>query len=127
MNIEEWEEQFKPVVNHLDENASWQNEYGVGIMFETYGEEEEYVFAQPSNKVWTYVDGDDGNTYLINGRHLVNRIGYFVCEEPFDEALMYESSVSNDLCEMCESNEKENHEGKWCTSCKDDYKESDND
>jgi len=30
------------------------------------------------------------------------------------------------LCEICESNEKENPEGKWCASCKDDYKGSDN-
>ena len=121
MNIEEWDEQFKPVPNHLDDNASWD-----GVMFETYGEEEQFVFAQDSAKVWTYVDGDDGNTYLINGRHLVNRIGYLVCEVPYDEALIYEIQVSEDTCEMCESNEKENPEGKWCTSCKDDYKESDN-
>jgi hypothetical protein len=32
-----------------------------------------------------------------------------------------------DLCEMCEANEKEYPEGKWCASCKDDFKESDND
>jgi hypothetical protein len=32
-----------------------------------------------------------------------------------------------DLCEICESNEKEYDDGKWCTSCKDDFKESDND
>lgn len=31
--------------------------------------------------------------------------------------------VSN-LCEICESNEKEYDDGKWCTSCKDDFKES---
>jgi hypothetical protein len=30
----------------------------------------------------------------------------------------------NDLCEICESNEKEYDDGKWCTSCKDDFKES---
>ena len=29
------------------------------------------------------------------------------------------------LCEICESNPRENIEGKWCTSCRDDYKESD--
>jgi hypothetical protein len=29
-----------------------------------------------------------------------------------------------DLCEICESNEKEYDDGKWCTSCKDDFKES---
>jgi hypothetical protein len=33
----------------------------------------------------------------------------------------------NNLCEICESNEKEYDDGKWCTSCKDDFKESDND
>jgi hypothetical protein len=30
----------------------------------------------------------------------------------------------NNLCEICESNEKEYDDGKWCTSCKDDFKES---
>jgi len=33
--------------------------------------------------------------------------------------------VKFELCEICESNEKEHPEGKWCTSCKDDFKESD--
>lgn len=33
----------------------------------------------------------------------------------------------NNSCEICEENQKENPEGKWCTSCKDDYKESNND
>ena len=32
-----------------------------------------------------------------------------------------------ELCEMCEANEKEYAEGKWCASCKDDFKESDDD
>jgi len=32
-----------------------------------------------------------------------------------------------ELCEICESNEKEYPEGKWCTSCKDEFKRSDND
>ena len=37
-----------------------------------------------------------------------------------------EFSDYENLCEMCEDNEKEHPEGKWCTSCKDDYKESEN-
>lgn len=32
-----------------------------------------------------------------------------------------------ELCEICESNEKEYAEGKWCASCKDDFKESNDD
>jgi hypothetical protein len=35
--------------------------------------------------------------------------------------------VKTDLCEICESNEKEYALGKWCLSCKDDFKGSDND
>ena len=130
MNVEEWQAKYKPIANHLDSNASWQDEDGVGIMFETYGAEEAYVFDQDPLKVWTYVDGDDGGTYLINGRNFINRIGYFICEVPYDDALMEEIQVQepdDELCEMCESNEKESSEGKWCTSCKDEYKESDND
>ena len=38
-----------------------------------------------------------------------------------------ETLYAESMCEMCESNEKESPEGKWCTSCKDDYKESDSD
>jgi hypothetical protein len=34
--------------------------------------------------------------------------------------------ANEDLCEICDSNPKENPEGAWCTSCKDAFKESDN-
>ena len=36
--FEFWLEEFKPITNHLDENASFQDEDGNGIMFETYGD-----------------------------------------------------------------------------------------
>lgn len=29
------------------------------------------------------------------------------------------------MCEICETNPKEYPEGKWCASCRDDFKESD--
>jgi hypothetical protein len=74
---DDWEETYKPTINHIDENASWNS-----MMFETYGEEVEFVRAQPYENVWTYVDGDEG-TYLVNGYGFVNRIGYFVCEVPW--------------------------------------------
>jgi hypothetical protein len=79
MTVEEWEEQYKPIVNHLDANASWASDDSDGIMFETYGAEVDYVYAQPLYTTWTYVDGQEG-TYILAGRHLVNRIGYFITE-----------------------------------------------
>jgi hypothetical protein len=30
------------------------------------------------------VDGDDGNMYIVNGYHLVNRINYFITANAFD-------------------------------------------
>jgi hypothetical protein len=87
MNFEEWLEKYQPVDNHLDNNASFQDENGNGIMFETFGDELQYVLSianNEPNQVWTYVDGDDG-TYVTNGYHLVNRIGYFITSVPYDD------------------------------------------
>jgi len=79
ITMDEWETQFKPISNHLDTNASFQDENGVGIMFETYGDELDLVRRTKEQNVWTYVDSDRG-TEIIAGYHLVNRIGYFITE-----------------------------------------------
>ncbi len=41
MSFDEWVEEFKPVQNHIDDNASMD-----GLMFETCGKELEFVRAQ---------------------------------------------------------------------------------
>ena len=75
---EEWFEQFKPVLNHIDENGSFD-----GHMFETYGDEVDYVKEQDVHHIWMYGDGDDGCSYIWSGWGIVNRIGYFVTEVPW--------------------------------------------
>jgi hypothetical protein len=74
--VDDWESVYKPINNHIDPNSSWN-----GTMFETYGEEFDFVYAQSDANVWTWVDGDEG-TWIISGRAYVNRIGYFVTELP---------------------------------------------
>lgn len=97
MTIEEWEEKYQPVTNHIDSNASWQNEYGVGILFETYGEELEFVQSKiDENKVWTYLDGDDGGTLLVAGYSIVNRIGYLVTDIAWEDLSLYVEVSSAD-------------------------------
>lgn len=89
LSIEEWEHHFKPMVNHLDKNASFNDGSG-GIMFETYGEEYDHVAAighKEPNRIWTYIDDEEGNTCIINGWAFVNRIGYFITEKPYDDML----------------------------------------
>ena len=86
---DEWFEQFKPIPNHLDDKASFHDgEHG--YMFETYGDEVEFVKAQDSNRIWTYSDGDNGGTYITDGYHVVNRIGYFVTAVPYDDKQYYQ-------------------------------------
>jgi len=38
-----------------------------------------------------------------------------------------ETETDDQDCENCESNPKELPEGKWCTSCRDEFKESEED
>lgn len=77
--LDAWEKAFKPIENHISGDQGWD-----GLMFETYGDDLQFVVAQPQKKIWTWVDGEDG-TYIINGYHLVNRIGYFVTEKSWAE------------------------------------------
>jgi hypothetical protein len=76
--LDDWTVKYKPIKNHLDDNAS-----GDGDMFETFGPEVEFVRAQDPRCIWTLVDCGDA-LYIINGYHFVNRLNYFVTEVPFD-------------------------------------------
>ncbi|MBK3780367.1 hypothetical protein G3A43_08855 [Paraburkholderia aspalathi] len=37
-----------------------------------------------TEKVWTLIEGENGKLYISQGYHLVNRLGYFITEVPFD-------------------------------------------
>ena len=81
---DEFYEQFETVENHLDENASYS-----GCMFETYGEELDYVFelSKKEKRVWTIVETDSDERFYITGFHRVNRIGFLVTTEPYTEEM----------------------------------------
>ena len=91
---DKWFDTYKPIPNHLDDNASF-NDGEHGYMFETYGDELEFVKAQDSNRIWTYRDGSDGGTYITEGYHVVNRIGYFVTTVPYNDKQYYHIPLIN--------------------------------
>jgi hypothetical protein len=97
---EEWFEQFKPIPNHIDEDASF-NDGDQGYMFETYGKELEFVQSQEPNRIWTYCDGDDNGTYIFQGMRIVNRIGYFVTTVPFNVNEDYQIEISSEDVYTC--------------------------
>jgi hypothetical protein len=104
LTFDEWLETYKPITNHIDTNASFQNEESEGIMFETYGEEVDFVKQQDPNRIWMYGSGDDGGTYIWSGWGFVNRLGYFITEVPFSDSeivqvLVAEPDLTCDLCD----------------------------
>jgi hypothetical protein len=73
-------EDFKPINNKFRPEEQ---------MFETFGKELEWVKDQPENKVWTLMDDDDGNLVITTGFHVVNRVGYYVTEIPWDREMTF--------------------------------------
>jgi len=74
---ENWVAYYRPYTNHLDEHASFD-----GAMFETYGEDLEYVRGFDYNRVWTLISDEDGDR-IEHGMRLVDRLGYFITQEPW--------------------------------------------
>ena len=98
MDFDEWCETYKPIPNNIVEDSSFD-----GTMFETYGAEYEFVKKADPAYIWMYGDGDDGGTYIWNGWHIVNRIGYFITEVPCPPDTDMQVKVSSYwfYCEGC--------------------------
>ena len=97
---EDWFKTYKPIKNNLVMDSSFD-----GHMFETYGEEVEFVKAQDENRIWMLGDGDDGGMYIWSGWGFVNRIGYFVTEVPFPDntTIQIQVGIPWYYCEACDS------------------------
>jgi hypothetical protein len=79
MTEDEFDQQYKLLPNHLNPNASSGfGDSGEGCLFETFGEELAFVRQQCPRTIWTIIDGEDGDLYVVSGYHFVNRIGYVV-------------------------------------------------
>ena len=77
-DFREFKKVYKPLKNHLVDTSCFD-----GHMFETHDEEFDYVCKMQKKNpycIWTYLDCDT----VVQGLHFVNRMGYFICEVPFD-------------------------------------------
>ena len=92
----EFDDTYPLLPNHLNRDASWATGDGPGCLFETYGEELAFVQSQDANNVWTLVDGDDGDQYLVSGYHYVSRIGYLISTVPIERDVSIECRIPMD-------------------------------
>jgi hypothetical protein len=84
---DQFDNQYRLLTNHLNPHASWAYGEDRGCLYETYGEELAFVRTQDPRTVWTLVDGDDNDQYLLSGFHFVNRIGYLISCEPVPDGI----------------------------------------
>ena len=68
MTEDEFDASYPLVTNHINPNASWAFGDGPGCLFETYGEELDFVRAQDPRTIWTLVDGDDVREFCCRFR-----------------------------------------------------------
>lgn len=91
---EEFETNYRPIKNPFSADGS--------RMFETYGEEVEFVRKAPANTIWTYSQVDYGFV-TTEGYHFVNRLGYYVTEVPWEPDTEYEVDLYIETCEVCDN------------------------
>jgi hypothetical protein len=90
-----FDDHYPLLVNHFDPHAGWAVGEGGGCLFSAYGPEGEFVRQQDPRCVWTFVDGDELDQFVISGMHHVNRIGYLVSKVPVADNVSIEVRISS--------------------------------
>jgi len=81
ITYEQFEKKYRPIKNKFVEEAPYN-----GCFFETYGEDIDFIQSvKEDNKIWTLIDSDNENSYIVAGFHYINRVGYFVTEIPWEK------------------------------------------
>jgi hypothetical protein len=109
ISFDAWAEKYKPIKNTI---SPYPDEHAEFDMFETYGEELEFVKAQDPRNIWTYLDGDS-SSLLVQGFSYVNRISYYICEVPFTEGDPEVVVISVDTECECYDEEREDNDGEF--------------
>jgi len=75
----EWEDKYKPHSTEQD-----------GLV--RYWDEDEVEVARKENRLWTQLDVDRDDIFVIaNGFHYVNRLDHFICEVPYEDGDLIEA------------------------------------
>jgi hypothetical protein len=98
---DEWAKKFRPIQNQFYPDQPETT------MFETYGEEVEFVRNYDPKYVWTNLTGDESDL-ICAGYHYVNRIGYYITEVPWEDEMDYALLSVEVECECYDENREDN-------------------
>jgi hypothetical protein len=93
-----WADKYKPIANKFSKQPD-------DIIFETYGEEVEFVRNYDPKYVWTNVQGDECDL-IVAGYAYVNRLSYYITEIPWENEEDYVLISVENECE-CYSDEED--------------------
>jgi len=85
---------YKPIANPFDPYAGFVWDERGGTLFETFGQQVEFVWQQDPQHVWTLLSCDDGDI-IVSGRHVVNRLGYFITELAVPDGVDFEVDLES--------------------------------
>ena len=102
INYDNFVKIYKPQKNHLVKGECLYDD----CMYETYGKEVEYIVDLINNKkklnhIWTIVDCENEESWIVPGYFLVNRIGYLVTENPWESEDIQVND--NEMCTIREA------------------------
>jgi len=86
-NSDKFYDKYQPIYNHI-EHPQYQEKQtkgeviGFDMYFETYGKDLDYVTKQDPKFIWTLIEVD-GNHYITQGFHYVNRLNYLIASKPY--------------------------------------------
>lgn len=97
ITFEIFKEIYKPINNPFVQDSSYD-----GCMFETYGIELAHVREQDNKNIWTIINCENEESWIIPGFHFVDRFGYFITEIswlPEDELILQvnDNEIISDL------------------------------
>lgn len=78
LTYEQWVEKYNPLKNHFTD-APYE-----GFAFETFGEELEFVKKFQNCFIWTAINCDNEETWIVPGYHFVDRYLYFITHNPWE-------------------------------------------
>lgn len=83
LTSEEWDEEFIPIMD----GESYKDFHP-----QVVNDDEKKVLEKAllEDRVWTLLEGDNGDLFLANGLHFVNRLDVYITEKPYDRNLLYE-------------------------------------
>lgn len=79
ISFEIFKETYKPQKNPFVQDSSYD-----GYMFETYGIELAHVREQDNKNIWTIINCENEESWIIPGYHIVDRFGYILCNIPWE-------------------------------------------